>query len=54
MQHGAGDQGEFDQHAVAGRLDDPPTMLSNKWIGGGTMFAQQTRCADSSASISQL
>ena len=41
--HGAHHRGELDQHAVAGRLDDPPAMFGNERIGSGAMFAQQTR-----------
>ena len=41
--HGADHRGELDQHAIAGRLNDPPAMFGNKRIGSGAMFAQQTR-----------
>src|SRR5271157_5358007 len=38
--HGTDHRGELDQHAVAGRLDDPPAMIGNERIASGAMFAQ--------------
>lgn len=34
---------EFDQNAIAGGLDDAPTMFGNERTGSGGMLAQQTR-----------
>jgi hypothetical protein len=38
-------RGELDQHAIAGRFDDPAAMLGNEWIGGDPMLAQHPRRA---------
>ena len=37
---------ELNQHAITGRLDDPPAMLGNERVGGGAMLAQCLRRAD--------
>jgi hypothetical protein len=38
---GTDHRGEFDQHAVAGGLDDPPAMLGDERIGGGISWARR-------------
>ena len=39
-------RGKLDQHAVAGGLDDTPTMLRYQRIGYGAVFAQDAGGAD--------
>jgi hypothetical protein len=40
---GADHRAEFNQEPVASCLDDPPAMLGDERIGGGTMLAQCQR-----------
>jgi hypothetical protein len=42
---GPNHRGELDQDPVAGRLDNPPAMLGNEWIGGDPMLSQRPRRA---------
>src|SRR4051794_5199719 len=41
--HSAHHRGKLDQDAIAGRLDNPPAMLGNEWIGSPMMLVQQAR-----------
>ena len=43
--NGTNDRGELNQHAIAGRLNDPPTMLRDDRIRRGAMLAQCLRGA---------